>query len=243
MQALSGRVAPPPPEGGCTLRGLPGDTATRMGQLRFMSHPEPPLAHSLRPLPPAPARTSLLLIPAIGLLIVDLMLDLRAGGGGLHALGEGFATGLLGLAALRLIQQERREIRELSNALEAELAALRGRLAALPAAQTPQEPTQAPLVPREPPQSQDSAPLPRPPVDVTAAIDRAFSAWGLTPAEREVAWLLLKGASLAMVAEARGTSPRTAKDQARAIYRKSGAAGRAELQALALEIGQEVAEA
>ena len=208
-----------------------------------MNHPEPPLAHSLRPLPPAPTRTSLLLIPAIGLLIVDLMLDLRAGGGGLHALGEGFATGLLGLAALRLIQQERRESRELSNALEAELAALRGRLTVLPAVQTPQEPTQAPLLPREPPQSQDSAPLPRPPVDVTAAIDRAFSAWGLTPAEREVAWLLLKGASLAMVAEARGTSPRTAKDQARAIYRKSGAAGRAELQALALEIGQEVAEA
>ena len=216
------------------------DNRGKMGQLPTMT--QPTLPQALRPLPPAPSRTSLLLVPAIALLLLDLGLDLRAGGGGIHAMGEALATGFLALAALRLVQQERRENRELRAALEGELATLRARLVEVPT--TDPLPNLAPpvqIVP-PPPQTVEPVPPPRAPVDVTAAIDRAFATWSLTPAEREVAWLLLKGASLAMVAEARGTSPRTAKDQARAVYRKSGAAGRAELQALALEIGQEVAE-
>jgi DNA-binding CsgD family transcriptional regulator len=68
-----------------------------------------------------------------------------------------------------------------------------------------------------------------------AAIDRQFDRWGLSPAEREVGLLLLKGLSLKEVAEARHTSERTVRQQALAVYRKAGLAGRAELAAFFLE--------
>ena len=67
------------------------------------------------------------------------------------------------------------------------------------------------------------------------AIDVQFERWALTPAEREVGLLLLKGLSLKEVADVRSTSERTARDQARAIYRKGGLAGRSELSAFFLE--------
>ncbi|MBI2893839.1 MAG: LuxR family transcriptional regulator [Deltaproteobacteria bacterium] len=67
------------------------------------------------------------------------------------------------------------------------------------------------------------------------AIDRQFERWALTPAEREVALLLLKGLSLKEVADARSTSERTARQQALGVYRKSGLSGRAELAAFFLE--------
>lgn len=68
-----------------------------------------------------------------------------------------------------------------------------------------------------------------------AAIDRQFERWGLSPAEREVGLLLLKGLSLKEAAEARQTSERTVRQQALAVYRKAGLAGRAELAAFFLE--------
>lgn len=67
------------------------------------------------------------------------------------------------------------------------------------------------------------------------AIDLQFDRWELTPAEREVGLLLLKGLSLKEVASARSTSERTARDQARAVYRKAGLSGRSELSAFFLE--------
>lgn len=67
------------------------------------------------------------------------------------------------------------------------------------------------------------------------AIDRQFDAWGLTPAEREVALLLLKGYSHKHVATATGRSERTARQHATAIYHKAGLASRAELAAYFLE--------
>jgi len=67
------------------------------------------------------------------------------------------------------------------------------------------------------------------------AIDRQFARWELTEAEREVAALLLKGLSHKEVAEVRGTSERTARQQALGIYRKADVAGRAELSAFFLE--------
>jgi hypothetical protein len=54
-----------------------------------------------------------------------------------------------------------------------------------------------------------------------------------------VAWLLLKGVSLQDIGAARNTSPRTARDQASAVYRKAGVAGRAELSALLLDVATE----
>jgi DNA-binding CsgD family transcriptional regulator len=68
-----------------------------------------------------------------------------------------------------------------------------------------------------------------------ALIDRQFDAWVLSPAEREVGLLLLKGLSLKDIAEARQTNESTARQQALALYRKAGLAGRAELSAFFLE--------
>jgi len=67
------------------------------------------------------------------------------------------------------------------------------------------------------------------------AIDQQLDAWGLSSAEKEVAFLLLKGLSHAEVAGVRGTTERTARKQALAVYRKAGLSGRAELAAFFLE--------
>ncbi len=67
------------------------------------------------------------------------------------------------------------------------------------------------------------------------AIDERFQAWGLTPTEREVALLLLKGKSHKEIAYATGRSERTVRQHAVAVYGKSGLGGRAELAAFFLE--------
>lgn len=67
------------------------------------------------------------------------------------------------------------------------------------------------------------------------AIDRQFVRWDLSPAEREVGLLLLKGLSHREVAAVRSTSETTIRQQALAIYRKSGLRNRAELSAFFLE--------
>ncbi len=67
------------------------------------------------------------------------------------------------------------------------------------------------------------------------AIDERFSAWGLTPVEREIALLVLKGRSHKQIAYATGRSERTVRQHAVAVYHKSGLNGRAELAAFFLE--------
>lgn len=67
------------------------------------------------------------------------------------------------------------------------------------------------------------------------SIGHQFDRWKLTPAEREVALLLLKGLSHREVAGVRGVSERTARQQARDVYRKADLAGRSELAAFFLE--------
>ncbi len=70
---------------------------------------------------------------------------------------------------------------------------------------------------------------------LSEAIDRQFTRWSLSPAEREVGLLLLKGLSHKEIAQARNTSETTVRQQALALYRKSGLASRAELSAFFLE--------
>lgn len=70
---------------------------------------------------------------------------------------------------------------------------------------------------------------------LSRAIDQQLTKWQLTPAEKEVAFLLLKGLSLKEVAEVRGTSEKTARVQSIAIYSKSSLSGRSELSAFFLE--------
>lgn len=67
------------------------------------------------------------------------------------------------------------------------------------------------------------------------AIDKQFARWMLTPAECEVALLLLKGLPTKDIAELRNTSDQTVRQQARAIYKKAGLRNRAELAAWFLE--------
>jgi DNA-binding CsgD family transcriptional regulator len=68
-----------------------------------------------------------------------------------------------------------------------------------------------------------------------AAIEAQFERWGLTPAEKEVALLLLKGLGHKEAAGVLDRSERTVRQHAIAVYRKSGLAGRAELAAFFLE--------
>jgi DNA-binding CsgD family transcriptional regulator len=67
------------------------------------------------------------------------------------------------------------------------------------------------------------------------AIDRQLGAWGLTAAEKEIALLLLKGLSHKEIAAIRDVGETTVRQQARAIYRKAGLAGRHDLAAFFLE--------
>lgn len=67
------------------------------------------------------------------------------------------------------------------------------------------------------------------------AIDRQFARWALTPAEREVGLFLLKGLTHKEIATIRSTSETTIRQQALAVYRKSGLRGRTELSAFFLE--------
>ena len=66
------------------------------------------------------------------------------------------------------------------------------------------------------------------------AVSDQFAAWGLTPAEREVALQLLKGESHKAIAAATGRSERTVRQHAVAAYQKAGLGGRAELAAFFL---------
>ncbi|MFM5894707.1 MAG: tripartite tricarboxylate transporter substrate-binding protein [Novosphingobium sp.] len=67
------------------------------------------------------------------------------------------------------------------------------------------------------------------------AIARQMEAWGLSSAELEIGWMILKGLQFKEIAAARGTSERTVRQQAQAIYAKSGIPNRAEFSAHFLE--------
>jgi DNA-binding CsgD family transcriptional regulator len=70
---------------------------------------------------------------------------------------------------------------------------------------------------------------------LSKSIDLQLDQWQLSAAEKEVAFLLLKGLSLKEIALARDTSEKTARVQSSAVYAKSGLAGRSELSAFFLE--------
>jgi len=66
-------------------------------------------------------------------------------------------------------------------------------------------------------------------------MDRQLREWGLSPAERETALMLLKGLEHKQIAAVQGKSERTVRQHAIAVYKKSGLSGRAELSAFFLE--------
>lgn len=70
---------------------------------------------------------------------------------------------------------------------------------------------------------------------LSAAIDDQLERWGLSPAEKAIALLLLKGLSHKEISALRATSETTVRQQARALYRKAGLSGRTDLAAFFLE--------
>lgn len=70
---------------------------------------------------------------------------------------------------------------------------------------------------------------------VSQLIDNQFNTWQLSPSEKDVALLLIKGLSMKEVADIRSTHEKTVRQQATSIYRKSNLSGRQELAAFFLE--------
>lgn len=70
---------------------------------------------------------------------------------------------------------------------------------------------------------------------LSQAIDRQMQDWQFTPAEKEVALLLLKGLSFKEISSIRESTEKTVRHHAQKIYEKSKLAGRAELSAFFLE--------
>jgi DNA-binding CsgD family transcriptional regulator len=70
---------------------------------------------------------------------------------------------------------------------------------------------------------------------LSVAVDRQFERWSLSPAEKEVGLLLLKGLSHKEIAAARSITEATARQQAGAVYKKAGLSGRNDLAAFFLE--------
>lgn len=68
-----------------------------------------------------------------------------------------------------------------------------------------------------------------------AAIQQQFAEWRLTASECDVAILMLKGLSHKEIAQLRNSSAATVRQQAAAVYGKSGLTSRAELAAYFLE--------
>ena len=178
-----------------------------------------------------------LVVPAAGLLGLDLWSDLAHGGDPAHALTEAAAIGGLAVALGLMWSAEARRSAHRIAALRAEVQEFRSMLEALRAAAQ----AAAATAPAAPPEALSTGapaigPVEKP--DMVAVVDGVFAEWRLTPAEQEVAWLLFKGVSFNDIGAARGTSPRTARDQARALYRKAGVAGRAELSALLMDLSR-----
>lgn len=66
-------------------------------------------------------------------------------------------------------------------------------------------------------------------------LEERFDDWELTPSERDVALLAIKGLSIAEIAEVRRTKEGTVKAQSNAIYAKAGVTGRQQLLSLFIE--------
>jgi DNA-binding CsgD family transcriptional regulator len=65
-------------------------------------------------------------------------------------------------------------------------------------------------------------------------IEKQFTQWEFSPTDRDIAFYLLNGLSLKEIAELRGSTDKSIKQQAYLLYRKAGLGGRAELSAFFL---------
>jgi DNA-binding NarL/FixJ family response regulator len=153
---------------------------------------------------------ALLFVAIAGLIGVDITADYRSGTEATHLLTEA-AVMLAAFAGAAILWRQLRSARQEAKRLSVDLVAAR------------QE------AERFRNEARDAL------RGLGEAIDRQFIRWQLSPAEREVGMLLLKGLSHKEVAAARSTGETTIRQQALAIYRKSGLRNRSELSAFFLE--------
>lgn len=71
--------------------------------------------------------------------------------------------------------------------------------------------------------------------ELAQVIQTQFDVWELTPAERDVGLLALKGLDVAEIAEVRGAAQGTVRTQLARIYAKAGISGRAQFAAWFVE--------
>jgi DNA-binding NarL/FixJ family response regulator len=160
--------------------------------------------------PRAGRLAALLFLGIAGLIAVDISADYRAGSEASHLVVEA-AVMLMALGGAATLWRQFRAVREKAEQLTVDLAAAR-----LEAERFRIEARDALR-------------------GLGEAIDGQFTRWQLSPAEREVGLLLLKGLSHKEVAAVRSTGETTIRQQALAIYRKSGLRNRSELSAFFLE--------
>lgn len=163
------------------------------------------------------AAAVVLFVVVAALALLDLLADLREGTTAAHVAFEGGVV-VAGVTGLLLGLRRIRALRTAERQARAEVANLGERLAAV---------------------HQDALRWRTEAKDLLqglgAAIERQLVHWGLTTAERDIALLLLKGLSHKQVAEMRGSSDATVRQQARSVYRKAGVEGRHDLAAYFLE--------
>lgn len=151
------------------------------------------------------------------LIAIDLATDVGSGTTAFHAMVEGAMIAIGVVAAVRLamrvreLTREARALREHARELTANLDASREDAARW---------------------RRDAGGLI---AGLSAAIDQQLEHWSLSPAEKAVALLLLKGLSHKEIAVIREVNETTVRQQARAIYRKGGLSGRNDLAAFFLE--------
>ncbi len=71
--------------------------------------------------------------------------------------------------------------------------------------------------------------------DLNNQIETEFCDWKLTPSEKEIAWLIIKGFLIKEIAYSRSVSEKTIHAQLTSIYRKSGVKNRSEFVTLFLQ--------
>ncbi len=64
--------------------------------------------------------------------------------------------------------------------------------------------------------------------ELAAGIEEQMDEWKLTPSEREIAWMIIKGYRFAEIAELRQVKENTTRLQASTLYTKAGVRGRGE---------------
>jgi len=71
--------------------------------------------------------------------------------------------------------------------------------------------------------------------EMASLIDALFYQWQLTPSEREIALLVLKGIDNDSIAQMRGTAPGTVRAQCTRVYAKAEVDGRAQFLSIFME--------